>query len=234
TVPTAASHRYEVPLHMVGFALSGRRNQNDPLPTAAPLPFAPVHLEQGGTKFDSNFVIDTGAQVSILSIATAISLGLDTNHDGNFNDEKVGELNVSGVGGSTVMPLVNLGLLRLHTSTGIDVGWTNLTVGVRDIDPAIPGVFGMERFTAGWSDKVLTGSGPDGYLNSLTLDLREGANGTGKLLLDVNPALDVVQNPQPWQNYLNVFDVDKNGSVVPLDALIIINELNRTGPRALE
>lgn len=38
----------------------------------------------------------------------------------------------------------------------------------------------------------------------------------------------------PWQNPGNPLDVDDDGTVVPLDALIIINELNAAGAHALE
>jgi hypothetical protein len=37
----------------------------------------------------------------------------------------------------------------------------------------------------------------------------------------------------PWRNPSNGLDVDNSGFVVPLDALIVINDLNRNGPRAL-
>jgi hypothetical protein len=108
-----------------------------------------------------------------------------------------------------------------------------LTVGVRDIDPAISGILGMELLTSGWADKVNGDSQEDGHLNLLSFDFRNAANGTGKLLLDVKPTLDVVQNPQPWQNFLNPLDVDKNGAVEPADALAVIDDLNTVGSRAL-
>ncbi|MEO8493501.1 MAG: dockerin type I domain-containing protein [Planctomycetota bacterium] len=37
----------------------------------------------------------------------------------------------------------------------------------------------------------------------------------------------------PWQNQTNRFDVNNDGSVSPLDALVVINELNAKGARAL-
>lgn len=39
--------------------------------------------------------------------------------------------------------------------------------------------------------------------------------------------------PSPWQNSRIPADVNRSGSVTPIDALIVINEMNRTGPRKL-
>ncbi len=38
-----------------------------------------------------------------------------------------------------------------------------------------------------------------------------------------------LQNGRPWQNPLLSYDVDRSGSVEPVDALIVINSLNRYG-----
>jgi hypothetical protein len=37
----------------------------------------------------------------------------------------------------------------------------------------------------------------------------------------------------PWRNSRNALDVNDDGRVTPLDAVLIINELNALGPRAL-
>jgi hypothetical protein len=39
--------------------------------------------------------------------------------------------------------------------------------------------------------------------------------------------------PSRWQNLANRFDVNGDGTIAPLDALVIINELNRSGVRSL-
>lgn len=39
--------------------------------------------------------------------------------------------------------------------------------------------------------------------------------------------------PSPWRNPTIAADVNRSGNVTPMDALIVINELNRTGPRTL-
>jgi probable HAF family extracellular repeat protein len=40
-------------------------------------------------------------------------------------------------------------------------------------------------------------------------------------------------NPTPWQNPIDSYDVDNSGDVAPLDALIILNQLNSNGVGAL-
>ena len=40
-------------------------------------------------------------------------------------------------------------------------------------------------------------------------------------------------SPTPWVNPRNALDADNSGDVAALDALILINEINRTGPRDL-
>ncbi|RMF43451.1 MAG: hypothetical protein D6753_05190 [Planctomycetota bacterium] len=43
-----------------------------------------------------------------------------------------------------------------------------------------------------------------------------------------------VRNGTPWHNPLERFDVNSDGSITPLDALLIINMINRTSPSALD
>jgi len=42
-----------------------------------------------------------------------------------------------------------------------------------------------------------------------------------------------VQVKSPFQNFASPLDTDLDGHIVPLDALYVVNELNRTGPRRL-
>jgi len=46
-------------------------------------------------------------------------------------------------------------------------------------------------------------------------------------------SIDVINNPFPWQNPFNPFDVNDDGFVSPIDVLLLINELSFVGPRAL-
>ncbi len=40
--------------------------------------------------------------------------------------------------------------LAVKTTEGVDLKWTDLQVGVYDIDPSIAGIFGMDFLTSGW------------------------------------------------------------------------------------
>ena len=62
--------------------------------------------------------------------------------------------------------------------------------------------------------------------------IRITATGNGAIAT----AVDIVitdNDPAYWTNPVNPFDVNNNGDVDPLDVLIIINEINRNGTRAL-
>jgi hypothetical protein len=47
-------------------------------------------------------------------------------------------------------------------------------------------------------------------------------------------AVAAERSTSPWMNARNPFDVNDNNVVQPLDALIVINDLNRNGPRSLK
>jgi len=192
-IPADTGHRYAVPLTLIDFPPIGQRQPDDPLPTWAPLPAADVVLGHGGAAVERKFLVDTGAQISIISSATAFALGLDTDGNGSFDEEKVGDLPVGGIGGMVDAPLLALDSLRLPTAEGVGLQWTDLNVAVLDIDPSISGVLGMELFTSGWLQKVLLGGGNDGYIEQMHLDFRAADQQRGTLFLDINPQLDVVQ-----------------------------------------
>lgn len=130
-------------------------------------------------------------QLSVISRSTAFALGLDRDGDGTFNQEMIGELPVGGIGGEVIMPVLEIDSLAVGTQEDVDLVWTNLTVGVLDIDASISGIFGMELLTSGWFQKVLFGTGPDGYLDQVHFDFRAADQMQGTMLLDINPDLDV-------------------------------------------
>ena len=124
-------------------------------------------------------MLDTGAQVSILSRATAFALGLDKNGDGSFDDDKIDELPLGGIGGEINMPLLPTDSWAVHTTEGVDLRWKDATVGVIDIDPMISGVLGMDFLTSGWLAYLFGGGGPTGYIDQFHLDYRDAANYKG-------------------------------------------------------
>jgi subtilisin family serine protease len=61
------------------------------------------------------------------------------------------------------------------------------------------------------------------------------SNATNATLFDPQATITIEDNdePLPWQNPLQPLDVNNNGFVTGLDALLIINKLNTTGPEIL-
>jgi autotransporter-associated beta strand protein len=190
TIPAGNGHRYDVPLQMVNFPLDGQQNPTDPLPTSAPLSMAPVQLHNGSHVVESHFLIDTGAQVSILSTAVAKALGI------NPATDVLEYLPVEGVGGTVQMPMVAADSIALHTTQGTDLKWSGLEVGVLDVDPQIAGVIGMDLLSTGWLNAFLGGG--NGSLSELNFDFRNSANLTGDMLIDVDPGHDVLSHDGFW------------------------------------
>lgn len=181
---TAVGHRYNVPLKLVNFPLDGQVNPTDPPPAFAPLAKAAVQVRQGSHVVESHFLVDTGAQTSFISSSLAAALGI------NPDTDAVGTIPVQGVAGTVEIPVVDVASLGLHTTQGKDLVWTNLEVGVLDIDPSIQGIFGMDFLTSGWLNAVFGGSGT-GFLSKVHFDFRNSDNMTGEMLLDVYPGHDV-------------------------------------------
>ena len=85
-----------------------------------------------GPDLENEGILDTGA--TSLKVAG----------DGNLDNEAVDSLDVGGVGGTVTIPLVNLKSLEVTAADGTVLHWSDLVVGVLDIDPSIDGVFGMD------------------------------------------------------------------------------------------
>jgi hypothetical protein len=95
------------------------------------------------------FLFDTGAQVTVISTATATAMGIDT---GGSNPTPVDfTAEVLGVGGITVVNGYYIDSLHIDT-TGIDLDVNNVPVLVLDVDDpsdgtdAVPGILGMNLF----------------------------------------------------------------------------------------
>lgn len=65
-------------------------------------------------------------------------------------------------------------------------------------------------------------------LNQHNLTNSDNYNTLKQMLIDT-----AMLEQRPWQNPTNSKDVDNNGHVVPLDVLLIVNELNLSGSRLL-
>ena len=199
--PAGLGHRYSVPLEFKHFGHSDMTDPPTTLPVYKPLPFLTVQGSHGAGSASGDFVLDTGAQLSMLSTQFAFDLGLDTDGDGNFENEKVGDLPLSGAGGTIIAPILYIEKIVLPTAEGVDLIWTDLNLPVLDIDPSINGIFGNDLLTSGWFDPVLESmlgypSGEHGYIDYVHFDFIDSDNLNGTMLLDLNPVYDdVIPDP---------------------------------------
>jgi autotransporter-associated beta strand protein len=189
--PTLASHQYSVPLTMVTFPASGQQNPTDPLPENAALPFAPVRVQYGATTGTAGFLLDTGAQQCILSQAMAFDLGLDVNANGTLDDEAISFQTVAGVGGAVEIPVLKIDSLALRAANDVDLLFRDITVGIIDIDPALPGVLGMNVLNSGWEIHALNtflggDPGPPGVFGRVDLDFRQASSLRGEMRLTLD------------------------------------------------
>jgi autotransporter-associated beta strand protein len=193
--PTLSAHQYSVPLTMYQFPATGQQNPTDPLPENAALPFAPVKAQYGSTTKTANFLLDTGAQQCILSKTMALDLGLDVNGNGSLDDEALSFQTVAGVGGTVEIPVLRIDALSLRATNDVELLFHDITVGVIDIDPALPGVLGMNVLNSGWEMYALNtflgmDPGPRGVFSRVDLDFRSAASLQAEMRLSIDPGRD--------------------------------------------
>jgi hypothetical protein len=143
TLPDSDNQRFTIPLGVVDFPPSGE----GPFPTASPLATLRLTAVAGAQQRDTDLVLDSGAQITIISQQLATDLGLDTNGNGDFSDETQVFVPLGGLGGTTQAPVLTIDELRLPTDQGYALLWRNAQVVVQDIDPSIAGVFGADLLT---------------------------------------------------------------------------------------
>jgi hypothetical protein len=194
--PTDPSHRYTIPLHMTHFPQDGQQNPGDPLPTWAPIPFLDVQSFNGAQTTSGTFLLDTGAQLSMINNATAVALGLDANGNGVIDlEEASGSTEIAGVGGTQSVPIVSIGGFRLATAEGTDLVWKEFEVLVLDIAPGIDGIIGMDLLQTGWTSRAFGDSTADpGAINLIYFDFRDIADDTAEMIFYLHPDMDAVLN----------------------------------------
>ncbi|MCA9215184.1 MAG: aspartyl protease family protein [Planctomycetales bacterium] len=153
-LPQTEKRRYTVQLDPAIFL----PHADGPIPAWSDLAFVPVAPTHDGTRLESNFILDTGAQMSIISYDLAYELGLDANGNGILQDEAIGSQEIGGVGGTIDAPLMVVDQLRMPTEQGVELIFESVTVAVADIDPTIDGIFGMNLLTSGWLGAAFGGS----------------------------------------------------------------------------
>lgn len=225
TLPPASSNRVHVPFQMVDFPQDGQISPSDPLPAWAPLPFLNIRVSTASDSATGSFLLDTGAQMTMLSEHLAFDLGLDSNGDGLLDALDVryaGSQEIGGVGGTITAPLFNLEGISVPTREGVFLHWqtspslvldldtgtlveTNLpvTVLVLEIAETIDGVFGMELLHSGWMEGALGGTVP-GAFEKIWFDFRQASTGLAEWVVDLSPSWNAPEQvPDP--------DLDQDG-----------------------
>ena len=152
--PGPTEHRFNVPLDMWLPPHNEPIEPGDPTPTFAPMPFVNnVILEANGQQTSRNLLLDTGAQLSILSYDTAIAMGIDPVEDaedfvtlGGISEEMV------------TAPLVRIDKFILPTEEGPGLSVDGLYVALHDIGEDLidlDGLIGMNILTSGYAEAVI-------------------------------------------------------------------------------
>ena len=103
---------------------------NSPLPEYADVPFltaGAVNTGANSVEYEKygTFLLDTGAQFTIISRRMAFALGLDEDGDGDLDEHAFDSMEVGGVGGTKTVPVMLVEELRMPTEQGIDLVWAD-------------------------------------------------------------------------------------------------------------
>ncbi len=245
-LPPSTQRRYSVPISPLRFEPMG----DGPLPSWADLPALSVRMAHQGTQQKSNFVLDTGAQLSLMSSSLAFALGLDANGNGDLSDEAIGTQALGGVGGQIEAPLLIVDELRLPTSQGVELVLNDLTFAIADIDPTIDGIFGMNLLSSGWSGALFGGLGdladllkeagmedlldllgglgqgggsPYPFFQKVHFDFRDYPQQQGQLVLDLTPQVGAIE-----QGASVHADMDGDGDVDFDDRRLWVRDVQHT------
>jgi hypothetical protein len=204
-----------------------------------------------GKQKSGNFVLDTGAQLSLMSSAMAFDLGLDTNGNGTLDDEAVGSTPIGGVGGIVNAPMMLFDEIRLPTDEGVELVFKDLQVAIVDIDPTIDGIFGMNLLSTGWGGSLfgelddlidllndaglgdlleelglgsIGGEGaPFGYFDKAHFDFRQFDGGQGRIVLDLTSEVSGIVAPEGMHG-----DLDGDNDVDLADRTRWVHDVKRT------
>jgi len=199
TVPAGNGHRYSVAVdNRITWDPEEQVIAGDYPPVWADVPFLTAIPAHDGTGQAGNFLLDTGAQMSVLSESLGMAIGLDSNSDGVLDSQDanyVGDQTVGGIGGQVTAPVFMFDEIHVPTQQDVDLVWTNLQMIVLDITPGLDGVFGCDFITAGWASAFYV-AGQAGYSEKVHFDFRDmETDGTGTVYFDLNPNLDQVLYP---------------------------------------
>jgi len=187
---------------------------------------------------DSRFVIED----SVLKLAEGVEL--------DFEKEQLILINVTATdsGGDSHTQEIKVHVLNTHDQlTAIELSNETVmelvpgeTVGEVSTDGGSAGTISLTvddpRFEIDGTTLKLVDDQHVVRANQSEIELTITAEDTSGQLdsLSQDFIIEVLENVTPYHNYKNPYDVDKSGEVSTLDALLIINYLNRFGPGPVE
>jgi hypothetical protein len=240
-LPEGNGHRYSVSLdtRRKFYAADGLPQPGDPLPVWADIPFMTAVVEHHGAlgqrTVPGDFLLDTGAQMSLITRDMAFALGLDADEDGALDN--IGMITVGGIGGTVDAEILLIDKLRLTTDQGVDLLWAPL-------DPEEDGfevlvlpadatqlpfcVFGADFLTGGitieYDSNLEIIAAGDPYFEKVHFDFRNwSVNGEGKIYFDLNGDVDETIG------ILIPGDANRDGVVNDADASILAAHWQATG-----
>lgn len=193
----------------------------------APIPYPTEDASNGARhQIVGDFFLGASVDIDFDGQPSAGATGDDTHGIDDEDGVVVTQTFTGGYGGTVAVTASATGFLDAWVDFNRDGDWNDageqifaskaLVAGRNDLAVNVPGTaspgqtIGRFRFSSKGALQP-TGLAEDGEVEDHQIELR--AN--------------------PWRNPLNGLDVDQSGFVVPLDALLLINDLNRNGARRL-
>ena len=198
--PDVPGHRFTVQVdNRVAFDAEHGILEGEHPPIWSDIPFMTGTIKANGIDITGNVLLDTGAQLGILSSDVGFALNLDSNGDGvlDRNDHNYVEtFAVGGVGGTIEAHMFFIEEFRLPTVEGIELVWTDLGWLILDIEmpegePTLDAVFGSDMLTSGWFNAVFT-NGPDGHIQQTHFDFRNWSTGSAEIYFDITTTQSAV------------------------------------------
>ncbi|MBA7701837.1 hypothetical protein ES703_110584 [subsurface metagenome] len=186
----------EIKVQFTNFLYTSHPGNNGPLPVLAYNPVIEgIQIGYEDNNSMGDWLVDTGAQLSMISSAQAINLGLlDPNGDPIVEPEFY--LPIGGIGSDVLAPVFLIDTLAIHTLNGFKLIYGNPYVGVLDIgtidertgEPIIlDGVFGANFLGYSYNMDLDIVMGP---YDSIVFDTQRAIIG-----FDVNDIYPVPDNP---------------------------------------
>ncbi len=204
---------FELPLVFEKFVFPEDPINIPPYPALAYNPLIPnVTIDHNGVSSTGDYLLDTGAMLSMISVEQGVRLGLtDPNGDPIVSPAFAAE--VGGVGGTVIIFGYKVNRLRIATNKGYDLVYKNAMVGVLDISVydavndeiiTLDGIFGS-NFLCATMDSDLS-SGFDIKMSGTPFDWVVIDMNDGFIGFDVNDSFPVPKDSYNITDLKNLSD----------------------------